>query len=444
MGRMENTAKRILFVLAHPGDETVWVGGTIADAVAQGAQVTVVTVTRGEHAPVLPEELRYLASDPAALAAARESELAQALACLGVTDHRWLGGLRAKPADVPLHRYADAAPASATPTTESAATTPLTEADPEAVAADVQAVVQQLRPHAIVTLGAVDADPDHAAVRRATARAFAEAHRDDEAWHPRTLFAVERPRGPLRHDLRRLARSRSVVRPRPHDRHTTIPDRRVDTSVDVRARRETIRRALQCHRTRIALEGDVWTLADGTGAPVQGYEYLVEIGGRARPVSPDAERDLINGWEPLAAREGDLHRHPVDEMPSGRGILLLERAGTAIALVLLGMLVATITTFSHAAVWRPTGQADPAIPWGLVVSFIALVGVALALRLEPAPPWSAAWYALGVWAALYTLAQASSSQALMTVPLGAIWLYGGMLAVAVVAFIPLHRSGGGR
>ena len=74
--------ERVLFVHAHPADESIVTGGTIATLVDRRASVTVLTCTRGEGA-----------------------ELAAALAELGVTDHRWLGDSNARWAGREPRRY---------------------------------------------------------------------------------------------------------------------------------------------------------------------------------------------------------------------------------------------------------------------------------------------------------------------------------------------------
>lgn len=67
---MPDSAERVLFVHARPGDETVFTGATIATLVDRGAAVTVLTCT---------------------LPAGDSTELDAALAVLGVADHRILG-----------------------------------------------------------------------------------------------------------------------------------------------------------------------------------------------------------------------------------------------------------------------------------------------------------------------------------------------------------------
>jgi N-acetyl-1-D-myo-inositol-2-amino-2-deoxy-alpha-D-glucopyranoside deacetylase len=57
---MPEVSERVLFVHAHPDDETISTGGTIALLVKRGAQVTVVTCTRGEQGEVIPAALANL------------------------------------------------------------------------------------------------------------------------------------------------------------------------------------------------------------------------------------------------------------------------------------------------------------------------------------------------------------------------------------------------
>jgi N-acetyl-1-D-myo-inositol-2-amino-2-deoxy-alpha-D-glucopyranoside deacetylase len=88
-----DTPRRLLLVHAHPDDETIGTGATMARYVAEGALVTLVTCTLGEEGEVLVPELEHLASDrDDALGQHRIGELAAACEALRVTDHRFLGG----------------------------------------------------------------------------------------------------------------------------------------------------------------------------------------------------------------------------------------------------------------------------------------------------------------------------------------------------------------
>lgn len=84
---------RALFIHAHPDDESITTGGTIAALVTAGADVRVITCTLGEEGEVLGEELAGLVADRAdQLGGYRITELASALRALGLDRPRFLGG----------------------------------------------------------------------------------------------------------------------------------------------------------------------------------------------------------------------------------------------------------------------------------------------------------------------------------------------------------------
>jgi len=86
-------ARRLLLVHAHPDDETIGTGATMAHYAATGAHVTLVTCTLGEEGEIHVPELAGLAAAEAdQLGGYRITELRAACAALGVTDLRFLGG----------------------------------------------------------------------------------------------------------------------------------------------------------------------------------------------------------------------------------------------------------------------------------------------------------------------------------------------------------------
>ena len=90
---MSTPSRRLLTVHAHPDDESIGTGATMAYYAAAGAQVTVLTCTLGEEGEVLVPDLAGLSADAAdQLGGYRIGELATAMTHLGVTDHRFLGG----------------------------------------------------------------------------------------------------------------------------------------------------------------------------------------------------------------------------------------------------------------------------------------------------------------------------------------------------------------
>ena len=145
-GTRSEQPERVLFVHAHPDDETIDTGGTIALLVARGAEVTVLTCTRGERGEVIPDDLKPALESAESMAALRTRELEVAMRCLGVTDHRYLGDDHARYLDSGMRwgRHGaepagDSDPAS------------LVAADFDDVVADVASVVADVAPSAVVS-----------------------------------------------------------------------------------------------------------------------------------------------------------------------------------------------------------------------------------------------------------------------------------------------------
>lgn len=81
---------RMMFVHAHPDDETITTGGTLAGLAAAGQEPLLVTLTRGERGEVVPGPFSALQGTEG-LAPHRQAELAAALFMLGLERHAFLG-----------------------------------------------------------------------------------------------------------------------------------------------------------------------------------------------------------------------------------------------------------------------------------------------------------------------------------------------------------------
>lgn len=164
---------RVLLVHAHPDDETLATGVLIADLAARGAQIGVLTATRGEQGEivdgVLPEQI-----SSEALSEVRDAELRGALDALGVQWHAYLGTPPARAAGLAGRRYADSGmewvhPGLAGPARD-VGPDALTQAPLREVAADIAATITAYQPDAVVTY---DDDggyghPDHVLLHEAT------------------------------------------------------------------------------------------------------------------------------------------------------------------------------------------------------------------------------------------------------------------------------------
>jgi N-acetyl-1-D-myo-inositol-2-amino-2-deoxy-alpha-D-glucopyranoside deacetylase len=162
---MPSEAPRLLFVHAHPDDETLNNGATIAHYAARGADVRVVTCTLGEEGEVIGRRWALLAAGHAdQLGGYRIGELTAALHLLGAGDPVFLGG---------AGRWRDSGMAGTEPVSSTA---PFIRSGAEAVGA-LADVIRTLRPHVVVTY---DPDggyghPDHIRAHDVTTAAVAAA-----------------------------------------------------------------------------------------------------------------------------------------------------------------------------------------------------------------------------------------------------------------------------
>ena len=141
------SAPRILGVFAHPDDEVFCAGGTLAKYVAAGAEAVVVSATRGEAGQIRDSKKATRAT----IAAVREQELRDACAVLGVQRVEFFDHIDSTLRDV----------------------------DRASLAAEVASVLDDFRPHVVITFGPDGAygHPDHVAIGDATADAFAARRR---------------------------------------------------------------------------------------------------------------------------------------------------------------------------------------------------------------------------------------------------------------------------
>ncbi|MEE6137434.1 N-acetyl-1-D-myo-inositol-2-amino-2-deoxy-alpha-D-glucopyranoside deacetylase [Mycobacterium sp. 050128] len=170
---MPETA-RLLFVHAHPDDESLGNGATIAYYAARGAEVSVVTCTLGEEGEVIGERWAGLAFDRAdQLGGYRIGELTAALQALGIGAPIYLGG---------AGRWRDSGMAG----TEKRRRERFIDADErEAVGALVE-IIRRLRPHVVVTYDPNGGygHPDHIRAHTVTTAAVAAAAGDDYPGEP--------------------------------------------------------------------------------------------------------------------------------------------------------------------------------------------------------------------------------------------------------------------
>lgn len=291
---MSTEAPRLLFVHAHPDDESLNNGATIAHYAAHGADVRVVTCTLGEEGEVIGERWALLAADEAdQLGGYRIGELTAALNQLGIGEPVFLGG---------AGRWRDSGMAGTPPRRGRQR---FVDADmKEAVAALVD-VIRELRPHVVVTYDPNGGygHPDHIHAHDVTTAAVAAAGTDEFPGTPWTVpkfywtviarSAFEAAMGALTDD--------DLL---PHWRLPTdelelgVPDDQITAVVDGTEFLSAKSAALAAHATQVIVgpTGRAAALSNDFALPIGGLEHYVLVGGTAGPVDQRGwETDLLAG-----------------------------------------------------------------------------------------------------------------------------------------------------
>jgi N-acetyl-1-D-myo-inositol-2-amino-2-deoxy-alpha-D-glucopyranoside deacetylase len=288
--------RRLLLVHAHPDDECIATGATMAKYVDAGAQVTLVTCTLGEEGEVLLPELSHLAADQSdTLGQHRREELAAAMAELGVTDWRLLGG---------PGRFRDSGMIG-TPSNERPDCfwrTDLLEA-----AAELVAVIREVRPQVVVTYDDFGGygHPDHIQAHRvthyATTLAESATFRPDlgPAWTVSKLYWTAFPKSIVRDGIEAL-RAQGVddefTAMNPDDLPFACDDELVTTAIDAQGYLDRKMSALRAHGTQVSVDGGFFALADNVGSQAFGVEYYrIARGTAVVAKGQDRETDLFAG-----------------------------------------------------------------------------------------------------------------------------------------------------
>jgi len=260
---------RLLLVHAHPDDESIETGATMAKYAAEGAYVCLVTCTRGEEGEVIPQDLRHLAGE--ALGEHRAGELARACAALGVADQRYLGG---------AGRWRDSGmmgePANNDPRC-------FWRADVDEATAELVRIVREVRPQVIVTYddNGFYGHPDHIQAHRVARSAFDRSadpsYGEGEPWAPSRLYATAIPLSALEAEVGRgpFRRVRSV-----REYGFGVPDEEVTTRVDVGAYLPAKVAAMRSHVTQITMAPPYYALSNDVGLPLFEAEYYTLLAGR--------------------------------------------------------------------------------------------------------------------------------------------------------------------
>ncbi len=281
----------VLFVHAHPDDETISTGATMAHLAAKRCPVTLVTCTRGERGEVIGSELAHLEGDGEALAAHRTQELAAAMAALGVSDHRFLGaaeGVRYQDSGMAwgadgLAKVADDVPADA-----------FALADLDEVAGQLARIIEDVRPQYVISYdpGGGYGHPDHVRASAVSRRAV------ELARHSTELLWIVTPRSVSQTDQTRLRQAGLTTRELDDaEPSVVVDDDLVDFVTHGSARDHAAKAAgLRAHGTQVIVSDDeeAFALSNLIWQPLSATEYF----SRARhpaPVEALAEPSAVAG-----------------------------------------------------------------------------------------------------------------------------------------------------
>jgi len=288
--------RRLLLVHAHPDDESIGTGATMAKYVAEGAQVTLVTCTLGDEGEILVPDLAHLAAhDQDKLSGHRLGELAEAMARLGITDFRILGGIGA---------YRDSGMIGTPPNERPDC---FWQADLLEAAKHLVTIIRVTKPQVLVTYDDFGGygHPDHIQAHRVATYAAALAAVQSFApelgapWQISKLYWTAFPVSVIRagiEALRAKGEDSGFAAQDPDDVPFACPDEFISTVINAGEYVEQKFAALRAHETQINAESGFFALSNNLGSQVMGSEYFRLAFGELGTLDADGhETDLFSG-----------------------------------------------------------------------------------------------------------------------------------------------------
>ena len=267
---------KLLAILAHPDDESLGLGSTLAKYAAEGVETHLICATKGERGWIGDAK-----DDPgeAEMARVREQELLRAAKTLGIREVHFLG-------------YIDG---------------DLDQADPNQAAERISALIRGIRPHVVITFGPDGATghPDHVAISQyATAACLLAAdplqagshglpaHRVSKFYY----FVNDRD---IQDNYTSVFGDVGILVDGVTRRMTAWEGWMITTLIDGSAYWQTAMEAVQCHESQVATYGTLKGLPEARNISLWGKRTYYRVfssvnGGRKR------ETDLFEGLRPVA------------------------------------------------------------------------------------------------------------------------------------------------
>ena len=277
---------RILLVHAHPDDETINNGATMALYADRGAHVTLVTCTRGEEGEVLVPGLSHLAStEQDLLGLHRETELAAAMKALGISDYRFLGA--------PTTKFRDSGMMGTEPNNRPDV---FWQADLDTAAMILVDVIEEVKPHILITYDEIGGygHPDHIQAHRVAMRAS-----ELSTWQIQKIYWNTIPKSVIAQGMEKMKEIGSDFFGAENidDVPFAKDDEFVTTLIDGSGYVDSKMAAMKAHETQIALDGPFFALSNNLGMQIWGDEYYTLVKGtKSGPFdSHGREIDLTSG-----------------------------------------------------------------------------------------------------------------------------------------------------
>ena len=283
------SAKRLLLVHAHPDDETINNGVTMAKYAADGINVTLVTCTRGEEGEVLVDSLLNLASSKDdKLGEHREVELKNAMDELGIKDFRFLGA--------PNKKWRDSGMMG---TPQNDRKDVFWQADLDEAANELVKIILETKPQVLITYDEFGGygHPDHIKAHQIAMRAAEIASQQD--WQVSKIYWNTTPRSVIQMGIDKMKEvgSEFFGAENADDLPFAKPDELVTSVVKAPEYVPNKLAAMKAHATQISVDGPFFALSNNLGLSVWGDEYYTLVKGElAGPFDENGrELDLFAG-----------------------------------------------------------------------------------------------------------------------------------------------------
>ncbi len=278
------SAKKLLLVHAHPDDETINNGVTMAKYAADGIDVTLVTCTRGEEGEVLVDSLINLASTKDdKLGEHREVELKDAMNELGIKDFRFLGSPSKKWRDsgmmgMPQNDRKDV----------------FWQADLDEAANELVKIILEIKPQVLITYDEFGGygHPDHIKAHQVTMRAAEIA--TQQGWQVSKIYWNTMPRSVIQMGINKMKEvgSEFFGAENADDLPFAKPDELVTSVVKAPEYVPQKLAAMKAHATQISVDGPFFALSNNLGLSVWGDEYYTLVKGEISGPFDENGREL--------------------------------------------------------------------------------------------------------------------------------------------------------